>query len=134
MNVKDQVILVTGANRGIGKAYVEEFLKAGAKKIYLGVRDPEKARSLAAKDPDKLEIIRLDVANSADIKTAIQTAKDVNIIISNAGVLMGGNLRDKNIEDHARWEMEVNYFGPLALIQAFAPILKANGGGAIVAV
>ncbi len=133
MNVKDQVILVTGANRGIGKGYVEELLKAGAKKIYLGVRNPETAKAIAAKD-SKLHIVKLDVTNPGDIHAAARVAKDVNIIISNAGVLEGGSLKDGGIVENARKEMEVNYFGPLALIHNFAPILKANGGGAFVAV
>ncbi len=134
MDVKNQVILVTGANRGIGKGYVEELLKAGAKKIYLGVRDPETAKAVAAKDSSKLHILKLDVTNPGDIHAAARVAKDVNIIVSNAGVLEGGSLRDAGIVANARKEMEVNYFGPLALIHEFAPILKANGGGAFVAV
>ncbi len=134
MNVKDKVILVTGANRGIGKGYVEEFLKAGAKKIYLGVRNPEAAKAVAAKDIQKLHILKLDITNPGDIHAAARIAKDVNIIVSNAGVLEGGSLKDGGIVENARKEMEVNYFGPLALIHAFAPVLKANGGGIFVAV
>ncbi len=134
MDIKDQVILVTGANRGIGKGYVEELLKAGAKKIYLGVRNPETAKAVAAKDSERLHILKLDVTDPGDILAATRAAKDVNIIVSNAGVLEGGSLKDGGIVENARKEMEVNYFGPLALIHAFAPVLKANGGGAFVAV
>lgn len=131
MQVKDSIVLVTGANRGIGKAYVEEFLKAGARKIYLGVRDPKSVAEIVAKNPDKLVPLKLDVTNANDIKNAAQSAKDVTILVNNAGVLHFGGLLEARQLDNARHEMEVNYFGPLAMIGAFAPILKKNGGGAI---
>jgi NAD(P)-dependent dehydrogenase (short-subunit alcohol dehydrogenase family) len=67
MNIKDKVILVTGANRGMGKGYVEELLKAGAKKIYLGVRNPEAAKAVAVKNSNKLHVLKLDVTNPGAI-------------------------------------------------------------------
>ena len=70
MEIKNQIILITGANRGIGRAYVEEFLREGAKKIYLGVRDPETVKELLGKHPDRLEALRLDVTSPADIRAA----------------------------------------------------------------
>jgi len=132
VKIKGSVVLVTGANRGIGKSMVEEFLKAGAAKIYLGVRSPGSVRSLVARHPGKLAALQLDVTNQGHIRLAAEKAKDVTILINNAGVLFGGSLLDKARTDCARKEMEVNYFGPLAMIQAFAPTLNANGGGAIV--
>lgn len=134
MDIKNQVVLVTGANRGIGKGYVEECLEAGAKKVYLAVRKPESVNDLVAENPGKVEVLKLDVTKTDDIKAAAQKATDVTVLISNAGVLMGGRVQDSNIVAHARAEMEANYFGPLALLQAFAPVLKANGGGAFVCV
>lgn len=134
MKVKDSVVLITGANRGIGKAYVEEFLKAGAKKIYLGVRDLKTVSDMATKNPEKLIPLKLDVTDLTDIQKAAQTAKDVTILINNAGVATIAGLLDKSTLENARKEMDVNYFGPLALTRAFAPILKSNGGGTIATV
>lgn len=134
MEIKNQIILITGANRGIGRAYVEEFLREGAKKIYLGVRDPDTVKELLGKHPGKLEALRLDVTSPADIRAAAEKAKDITLLVSNAGLLEAGALTDKEAPSRGRREMEVNYFGPLALLNAFAPILKNNGGGAFVGV
>ena len=134
MKIRDAVVLVTGASRGIGRGYAGEFLAAGAKKVYLGVRNPGSVADLAGKDPARMVPLQLDVTKAEDIRKAAQAAKDVTILVSNAGVLHGGGLLDGDRMENARHEMEVNYFGPLAMIRAFAPVLEANGGGAIVSV
>lgn len=131
MKVKDSVVLVTGANRGIGKGFVEEFLNAGAKKIYLAVRNPKSVEDLVRKNPEKLIPLELDVTKDDLIRKVAEKARDVTILINNAGVLYGGSLFDKDRIEHARKEMETNYFGPLAMVRAFAPVLKTNGGGAV---
>lgn len=131
MKVKGSIVLITGANRGIGKGFAEEFLKAGAKKIYLGVRDADSVAAFVKQAPDKLIPLTLDVTKTDQIEKAAAAAKDVTILINNAGVLHGGSLFDPDRAENARREMDVNYFGPLATIRAFAPILKSNGGGAI---
>ncbi len=135
MTVKNATILITGANRGIGKAYVEEFLKAGAKRIYLGVRDANSVTEIVAKNPEKLIPLTLDVTKQSDIDNAAKVAKDVNILVNNAGVLaeMGSTFSEDALTN-ARHEMEVNYFAPIALIRAFSPILRTNGGGTIATV
>ncbi len=130
MKVRDSIVLITGANRGIGKAFAEEFLKAGAKKIYLGVRHLKSVSDFAATD-SRYVPLELDVTNPEHIQAAAKKAKDVTILINNAGVLHGGRLQDSDCLNNARHEMEVNYFGPLAMIQAFTPVLAKNGGGMI---
>lgn len=134
MKVENSVVLITGANRGIGKSYAEEFLKSGAAKIYLAVRDTDSVSDFIAQAPEKLIPLQLDVTNAEHIKNAAQTAKDVTILINNAGILHWNNTHSDDVTEQARQEMEVNYIGPLAMIKAFAPVLKANGGGAIATV
>ncbi|WP_294769559.1 SDR family oxidoreductase [uncultured Rhodoferax sp.] len=126
MQVKNAVVLVTGANRGLGQAFVNALLEAGAAKIYAAARNPASI-TLAGVTP-----IQLDVTNAADIAAAAARCTDVTLLINNAGIGRGSSFLAPGSADAARAELETNFFGPLALSQAFAPALKANGGGAIV--
>lgn len=126
MQVKNAVVLVTGANRGLGQAFVNALLEAGAAKIYAAARDASSI-TLAGVTP-----IQLDVTNAADIAAAAARCTDVTLLINNAGIGRGSSFLAPGSADAARAELETNFFGPLALSQAFAPALKANGGGAIV--
>ena len=126
MDIKDAVVLVTGGNRGLGKALVQAFLHAGARKIYVGSRTP-----IQTSDP-RLEVIKLDVTNEQDIAAAAEAAQDVNILINNAGITFYTSPLAAPSTQMAREVMETNYFGMLAMVRAFAPLLKKNGGGAIV--
>src|SRR5580698_2378026 len=117
MKIKGSVALVTGANGGIGRAFVQELLKRGAAKIYLGVRDPASLRGLFA-ESNKLVPLTLDVTNAKQIGEAAKAASDITLLINNAGmVAFSGALAAKDTAP-ARQEMEVNYFGALALTQA----------------
>lgn len=126
MEIKGSVVLVTGANRGIGAEWVRQLRARGAAKIYAGARDPQ---TIAA--ADGVVPIALNVTDKAQIAAAAEQASDVNIVINNAAIshrqpLIGGDL------DKIHDEFETNVFGPLYVAEAFAPVLKANGGGAIV--
>lgn len=128
MQIKDSVALVTGANRGLGKAYIQALLNAGAAKVYAAARDVASIEAAPRVVP-----IKLDVTNKEDIAAAAAQAKDINLLINNAGI-NGRNGKSEgaiNI-DTLRQEIETNAIGPLAISLAFAPILAANGGGAIV--
>ncbi|PSN10446.1 short-chain dehydrogenase [filamentous cyanobacterium CCT1] len=130
MQVKDSVVLVTGANSGIGKHYIDVLLAMGAARIYAGARQLSSLDDLIAIDPDRIIPVALDVTNQATIDAAAMQCHDVNLLINNAGIgLLKGLISAPDLAA-ARAEMEVNYFGTLAMCRAFAPVLKANGGGA----
>ena len=130
--IEGSVALVTGANRGIGKAIAEKLLERGAKKVYAGARDPKTVSELTEKYGDRVVPLKLDVTDVAEVAKAVSAAGDLQLLFNNAGVVQGHDLTSKDIVDQARNEMEVNYFGPLNLLQQFAPTLKENGGGSVV--
>lgn len=131
IKISETIALVTGANRGIGFAVVEALYKAGAKKVYAAARNIESLKQVVAIDSSRIIPIALDVTNSAQIEAAVNQATDINFLINNTGVLGSGGIFAENSVETAKWEMDVNYFGTLSMIRAFAPILKQNGGGAI---
>ncbi len=126
MDIKDSVVLVTGGNRGLGKALVQAFLDAGARKVYVGSRTP-----IETSDP-RLVPIKLDITNEEDVAAAAEACQDVTILMNNAGVATPAPLLTAPLVDGARQDMETNYFGTLSMVRAFAPILGKNGGGALV--
>jgi NAD(P)-dependent dehydrogenase (short-subunit alcohol dehydrogenase family) len=125
MKIENAVAIVTGANRGLGKAYAEALLAAGAAKVYAGARDPA---TIADK---RLVPIKLDVTSPQDVAAAAAACGDVTILINNAGAMLMSPTLAAGSEAALRHEIEVNVFGLLAMSRAFAPILARNGGGAI---
>jgi NAD(P)-dependent dehydrogenase (short-subunit alcohol dehydrogenase family) len=123
------VALVTGANRGIGRALTEALLARGARKVYATARNPEALRTLR---DERLVLLQLDVTDEDQIRAAADAASDVELVFNNAGVALPGGIADSTVLDRARREMAVNYFGPLQLLSRLAPALARNGGGAIV--
>ncbi len=131
LQISQAVALITGANRGIGRAFVEALHQAGAKKIYATARNIDSLQEIVAIDPNSIIPLSLDVTNLAQIEAVAKQAVDVNLLINNAGIVSNGGLFIDTTVQAARSEMDVNYFGTLNMIRAFAPILKQNGGGAI---
>lgn len=122
----DKVVFVTGANRGIGKAIVEELLKHEVKKVYAAARD---IKSLKFSDP-RVVPVQLDITKRDQIEKAAKLATDTQVLFNNAGVLAFASVVSGKPEDlHS--DMEVNYFGTLSMVHAFVPILEKNGGGVI---
>lgn len=130
--VQGKVALVTGANRGIGKAIVESLLKHGAKKVYAAVRKPEAIAEWAQESGGKIVPLEVELSAPATVQAAAKAAQDVDLVINNAGVYRSSDLLSSEAEDALRYELEVNLFGLLHVAQAFAPVLAKNGGGAFV--
>lgn len=123
MRINGAVALVTGANRGLGKAFVGRLAQRGARVVYAGARDPADVT-----DPNAVPV-RLDITDPADVAAAVERCRDVTLLINNAAVASRGLLMSAPTMDLARREMETNYFGTLAMCRAFAPQLA---GGALV--
>jgi NAD(P)-dependent dehydrogenase (short-subunit alcohol dehydrogenase family) len=134
MNIEGSVALVTGANRGLGAAFVDQLIKQGAAKIYAGARTPDTLLPAQERYGDKLRPIRLDVTNPQQIEAVAAQCSDVTLLISNAGITCTKEILAEPSIDAFREVMEVNYFGPMQLMRSFAPTLSQNGGGGIVQV
>ncbi len=131
MKIEGCVAIVTGANRGIGEGFVQELLDQGAARVYVGARSLADAKAACASDARRVPV-ELDVTNAAQVAAAAALARDVDLVINNAGAFNRMTLLEAPDMNAARQEIETNYLGMLAMVRAFAPILKANGGGAIV--
>jgi NAD(P)-dependent dehydrogenase (short-subunit alcohol dehydrogenase family) len=125
MKIENAVVLVTGANRGIGLTFAHELLARGARKVYAGARDT------AAVTQPGVQALRLDVTRPDDVAAAAELASDVTLVINNAGIAQPGGFLAPDSEDVARRIFETNFFAMLRMSKAFAPILKTNGGGAL---
>jgi NAD(P)-dependent dehydrogenase (short-subunit alcohol dehydrogenase family) len=115
MRIRDSVAFVTSANRGLGLAFAQELLAAGARKVYAAARHPERIKL------DGVDRMRLDVTMPDTIAAAASVRTDVNLLINNAGVSLWSGFLSRAAVEAARFEMETNYFGPLLLSRAFAP-------------
>ncbi|RKP49573.1 SDR family NAD(P)-dependent oxidoreductase [Pararobbsia silviterrae] len=131
MNINGSVVLVTGANGGIGRAFVSELLARGASKVYLGVRNVHSVDDLLSTS-DKLVALQLDVTRPEQVAEAAKVASDINVLINNAGTATFTGALSTNDVSGARVEMEVNYFGVMALSQALKDTPAFRSGGAII--
>lgn len=127
MTIGGATVLVTGANRGLGRALVEALAQAKAGKIYAAAREPDRIRRAPGIEP-----VTLDITSEAEVAAAARHCTDVQILINNAGVAGFVPALGAATMETARREMETNYFGTLSMCRAFAPVLRANGGGVLV--
>lgn len=125
MKIENSVVLVTGANRGIGLAFTQALLARGARKVYAAARNPTTVTQAG------VTAIQLDVTNPDDIAAAVKNASDVTLVINNAGIAQPGGFLAHDSDAVTRRIFETNVFGVLNMSKAFAPLLKANGGGAL---
>ncbi len=122
MTIADKAVLVTGANRGIGRALVEEALRRGARRVYAGTRQP-----LAHPD-ERVTPVTLDVTNAAHIQGAVECVESLDILVNNAGVALYDDLSDRAVlEQH----LAVNLFGTYGVTQAFLPLLTRSRGAIV---
>ncbi|BCD95848.1 SDR family oxidoreductase [Marinagarivorans cellulosilyticus] len=126
------IALITGANRGVGKAITEGLLDAGAKKVYTAVRNLSSLEALQEKYGDRIVPVEFDLSRKETIDKAVDVATDVNLVVSNAGVVHLSSPLDDNALEGLKIQMEGNVYPLINLAQAFGPILKNNGGGAFV--
>lgn len=127
MQIQGSTVLVTGGNRGLGAELVTALRGAGCARIYLGARHIDGLNA-----PAGTELVQLDITNAAQVAAAAARCADTTILINNAGVAAFTPLLGVPTTDNARNEMDINYFGTLAMCRAFAPVLGRNGGGALV--
>ena len=125
MKIENSVVLVTGANRGIGFAFAQALLARGARKVYAAARNP------ASVTQPGVTALQLDVTNPDEIAAAVKKASDVTLVINNAGIAQPGGFLATDSEALTRRIFETNVYGVLNVSKAFAPVLKANGGGAL---
>lgn len=125
MKLANATVLVTGANRGIGLAFARHALARGARRVYAAARDPDQV-TLPGVVP-----LRLDVTRPEQVAEAARRCDDVTLVINNAGIAEFGRFLQPESLSSLQRQLEVNLFGPLRMAQAFAPVLQANGGGAL---
>jgi NAD(P)-dependent dehydrogenase (short-subunit alcohol dehydrogenase family) len=126
MKIAGSVALVTGVDRGLGRVFAQDLVSRGAARVYGAARDPS-----AVTDPG-VTPIALDITDAERVAKVAQECADVSLLVNNAGVMKASTFIDAPSLDAAWLEMETNYFGTLSMCRAFAPVLGANGGGALV--
>ncbi|GAB2994841.1 SDR family oxidoreductase [Mycobacterium bourgelatii] len=125
VSIQGSTVVVTGGQRGLGKAIVDELLQRGVAKVYATARAPRPS------DDPRVVSVALDVTDPESVAALADTASDANVVVNNAGTFGAPKLLTSDI-DEIRTVFDTNYFGALRVAQAFAPILARNGGGALV--
>lgn len=131
MKIQNATALVTGANRGIGKAVVLKLLERGVKRVYCGARNPEQLKDLVRENGDRVVPLEVDVTKPEQVQKAAEMVPGLDLLINNAGVLHWAGFCEGGLDD-IRQDMETNYFGTLSMVRAFLPKLEKSENAAIV--
>ena len=131
ISVKNKVALVTGANRGIGKAIVKSFIKHGAKKVYLAVRNTKSTKELEEEYGDKVATLKADLSDKKSLQELADKTKDVEILVNNAGMGVPHHTIGNDVEEDLQKHLDVNVFGLLRIANTFADILVENKGALV---
>jgi short-subunit dehydrogenase len=131
MQIERATVLLTGANRGIGRALALALRGAGVGKIYLGARRPAALEPLIALDPKRFVPVEIDITDQPHVEELANKASDVDMLINNAGVIAFGSILDVPLTaiEHT---FRTNFYGSLLMARTFTPVIEKNGGGAIV--
>lgn len=130
--LKNSVVFLTGADGGIGSAFIKELINREVKKIYITGLNLDKLEALAKTNPDILFPVKLDVTNTTNVTACVKNCSDTTILINNAGVELKADFLDQGASEKAKFEMAVNYLGVIDLCHQFRPILKSNSNPAII--
>ena len=128
-DITGKTVLITGANRGIGKVLLESFLSHGVAKVYAAVRNLDSLAPLVERYGERVVPVHLDLNDPASITAAAQTAQDVEVVINNAGGFLAASPLAEDAISSLEFLMNLNVYGLIRMAQAFSPVLKANGGG-----
>ncbi len=132
ITIKNKTAVVTGANRGIGLSITETFLKVGAKKVYLAVRNVDSVKELEAQYGERVKAVQVDVADKDSIINLAKQTPDAEIVVNNAGVLKQADVYDQHADAALQYELNINTFGLLHMAQAYQPILRGKAEAAFV--
>lgn len=130
--IQGKTVLVTGANRGIGAAFVKELIAQGAARIYATARNTESLSALVEQAPNIVVPVQLDVTRAEDISRLANSISQLDILINNAGIVNGTTFSGEDALRIAAAEMATNYFGPVNLTHALLPVLRKSPAAAVV--
>ena len=128
-DITGKTVLITGANRGIGKVLLESFLSHGVAKVYAAVRNLDSLAPLVERYGERVVPVHFDLNDPASITAAAQTAQDVEVVVNNAGGFLAASPLAEDAISSLEFLMNLNVYGLIRMAQAFSPVLKANGGG-----
>jgi NAD(P)-dependent dehydrogenase (short-subunit alcohol dehydrogenase family) len=128
MKITNEVVLVTGGNRGLGRELVRASLEAGARKVYAGARDPRRLSDLIRESEGRVVPVQLDVTSEESLQAAAALATDVSLLFNNAGVVSSHEVLTSSTEA-LKQDFATNFFGVVAATKAFLPALERAGGG-----